>query len=426
MLAEGDLVKSEDLSRLAVRPSLRVVDTDARIVLEPMGRSAGEAPVIIEVSATVNRCDELAGDPLDVQGVVNGVYPNDIKVDEALAACRQAVQSSPNIPRFRHELGRVLYANGEYEAAIAEFKAAHEAGHVRSGQLLGRFYQLGAGVEKDPAKAVPFFQAAAERGDAYAQHSLGKAYLEGNGVAEDHRRGIELLTRAAESGHTFAMNQLGAEYLYGKKVQKDVERAHRYFQESYERGDVWGAMNLALLYRDGVAVEQDTGRAKELLTQAHQELHPYAGRLLALMLRKEGSTDRAQIFRLFRESADRGDAWGAYYSAEMMREDPDLVQEEGDDVRLLAFAISRNGGTPSERAAQALAAVPGERVNTEIQKVLVRLGSRDIEIDGVLGGKTRRAAELALGRPAPRSPAELLSELIAEEWISSKPRLDML
>ncbi|MCT7374125.1 caspase family protein [Chelativorans salis] len=426
MLSEGDLVKSEEVAQLAIRPSLRIVDTDARVVLEPVGRSAAEAPVVINVNASVNRCDELAGDALDIQGVVDGVYPNDIRVEEALAACREAVAASPGVARFHHQLGRALYASGDYEAAIAEFETAHAAGHVRSGQLLGRFYQLGAGVEKDPEKAIPLFQTAADRGDAYAQHSLGKAYLEGNGVPEDDRRGIELLTRAAEAGHTFAMNQLGAEYLYGNRVEKDAERAHRYFRESYERGDVWGAMNLALLYRDGEGVEKDTDRAKELLTQAHEGMHPYAGRLLALMLVDEGSTDQRSLFQLFRESADRGDATGALYAADMMQRDRSLMAEEGEDIWLLAFALSRNAGAASESARDALTAMSGRLVNSEIQRTLLRMGSRDVQVDGVLGPRTRQAAEAILGRPAPQAPHELLSELVAQEWISSRPRLDML
>lgn len=426
MLSEGDLVKSEDVARLGIRPSLRIIETDAKIVLKPVGQAAGDVPIVIDVKASVNRCDELAGDRLDIQGVSEGVYPNDIRIDEALAACQEAVAAAPDVARFRHELGRVLYARGEFDPALAEFKAALAAGHVRSGELLGRFYQYGAGVKKDPAAAIPLFETGAARGDAYAQYSLGKALMEGNGIKSDYRRGVELLTRAAESGHTFAMNQLGAEYLYGNRVPKDVERAHRYFRESYERKDIWGAMNLSLLYRDGIAVEQDTARSKELLMEAHQGLHPYAGRLLALTLLEEQDRDQQQIFRLFRESADRGDAWGAYYAAEMMRLDRKLVAEEGDDIRLLAHALGRGEGKPAERARQALAEIPEKLVNIEVQKALVRLGAKGIEADGVLGSRTRQAAEAMLGHPAPRSSYELLAELVAREWLLSKPRLDML
>jgi TPR repeat protein len=425
ILSEGDLVKAEDVTRLAIRPALRIIDTDAKIVLTPATASPREKPVVIQVNAELHACDRLAGDPLDIQGVVEGVYPNDIGLAEAEAACREAVSLYPAVPRFKHQLGRVLYAKGEYDQAIAQFQAALDAGHVRSGQLLGRFYQLGAGVKKEPEKAIPLFQAAAERGDAYAQHSLGLAFLRGNGTEVDVQRGIQLLTQASESGHTYAMNGLGAEYLYGERVAKDPERALRYFRESYERGDIWGAMNLALLYRDGVGLEQDTARAKELLMQAHQGLHPYAGRLLALMLREEGSTDQATIFRLFRESAERGDAWSAFYAAEMMRQDKSLMESEGEDIRLLALAVGRDAGTPSERAREALAGMPQRTVNMEIQRALVRFGAQGIEIDGAIGPRTREAIAAVLGSGSGASP-DLLGQLIAREWMDSNPRLDML
>src|SRR5690606_24231679 len=100
MLSEGDLVKAEDITRLAVRPALRIIDTDATVVLRPAVATKEEPPVVIKVNAAVDRCDELAGDPLDIQGVTEGVYPNDIRIPEAEAACRAAVEAHPDVARF--------------------------------------------------------------------------------------------------------------------------------------------------------------------------------------------------------------------------------------------------------------------------------------------------------------------------------------
>jgi TPR repeat protein len=424
MLVVGDLISAEDVERIAIRPALRA--GEGEVVLTPVSGLAEAVPLVIGVAASVNRCDELAADRLDIQGVAEGIFPNDLRADEAIAACREAIAEHPQVPRFRHQLGRALYANGEYDAAIVEFKAAWEAGHVRSGQLLGRFYQLGAGVEKDPSKAIPFFEAAAARGDPYAQHSLAKALIEGNGVEEDLQRGLDFYAKAVEAGHTYAMNGLGAAYLYGERVPKDVERAHSLFTASAARDDIWGVMNVGLLYRDGVVVEQDTARARALLTQAHEGMHPYAGRLIALMLRKEGSADQHEIFRLFRESADRGDAWSAFHAAEMMSADGSLMREPGENIRLYALALDREGGTPSERAGERLAGSDPAELNREIQKALIRLGAEGVEADGVLGTKTRNAARAILGGNVPQTPAELLADLIGREWIAGKPRLDML
>ena len=51
--------------------------------------------MVIAVDAEINACDELAAEPLDIQAVTEGVLPNDIKVDEALAACEKAVGDFP-------------------------------------------------------------------------------------------------------------------------------------------------------------------------------------------------------------------------------------------------------------------------------------------------------------------------------------------
>jgi hypothetical protein len=47
-------------------------------------------------------------------------------------------------------------------------------------------------------------------------------------------------------------------------------------------------------------------------------------------------------------------------------------------------------------------------------------------VDGVLGRQSRDAATTALGREAPKDTTALLIELTRKEWISSRPRLDML
>jgi TPR repeat protein len=425
MLSEGDLVKSEDVAQLTVRPSLRIVDTDAKIVLEPVGRSVREAPLVIQVNATVNGCDEQAGDPLDIQGVVEGVYPNDIRLDEALVACQEAVKLFPEVARFKHQLGRVLYARGHYDAAVEHLRGALDAGHVRSGYLLGRLHQLGGPLGRDPARAIPLFEAGAQRGDSYAQHALGRALVEGVGTKPDIQRGIELLTQAAEAGHTYAMNALGTEYLNGNRVEKDAERALRFFEESADRTDVYGLLNLGVLYRDGVGVEQDLDRARELFNRAHEGGHPRAGTVIGL-LRRTQDADAGELLGWFRESGARGDAWGAFHAANILKDNPALQQENGEMIRLLGLSASHQTPDVSERAKQALTGVDNRSVVEEIQRTLVRMGQDVGSVDGMLGTRSRQAVAAVLGGAAPGDERALLIELLRKEWIDSRPRLDML
>ena len=424
VLMLGDLVKAEDLPDVRVRPSLKSTG-EAQIVLAPAVVVPEARPVVIAVNAEVNACDQLAAEPLDIQAVTEGVYPNDIDIPKALEACRDAVAKFPDIARFKFQYGRALYADGQFDQALKMVQAALDEGHVRAGHFLGRLYQLGAAVPRDPAKAIPLYEAAARKGDPYAQYSLGRALVEGNGIRANVTRGIELMDRAVESGHTYALNQLGSEYLYGNHVAKDVDRALVMFEKSAGRGDVWGEVNLGLMYRDGVAVTKDPARARGLFDEANRKLHPYAATLIALMDRDTGASDES-LLALYRTSAARGDGWGAFYAAEIVAAHPPLAADPEEAVRLYALAVARPAGQASEDARAQLAVMPKDRLVRVSQEALRRLGAKDVEVDGVIGPKMRGAASTILGKTAPREPVDLLVEIVRHEWVGSTPRLDML
>lgn len=427
MLIVGDLVKAEDLPALKVRPALHAAGAAAKVVLTPVGGGNGAAePVVISVDARTNACDRLAAEPLDIQAVTEGVYPNDIRIAEALAACGKAVAEFPDVARFKFQFGRALYADGAFGRALPMIEAAVEGGHVRAGQFLGRLFQLGSGVPLDPARAVPLFEAASRRGDPYGQYSLGKALIEGNGAQADPAQGMALLAKAAESGHTYALNQLGSEYLSGRHVGKDVERARVMFEKSAGRGDVWGEVNLGLMYRDGLAVPQDRERARKLFAEANGKLHPYAATLMAMLDRAEGKNDGKALLALFRESAGRGDGWGAFYAARMIAADASLAERDGEAVHLYALAAARNAGKASGEARAALAGMAPQVIAVEVQKTLRVLGAPGVAVDGKLGRKAREAAAALLAAPPPADAVDLLVSLVRFEWVRSMPRLDML
>lgn len=426
MLIVGDVVKAEDLAGLKVRPALHA-EGEAKIVLTPVGASPADArPVVIDVDAKTNPCDTLAAEPLDIQAVTEGVFPNDIRIPDALAACAKAVADFPEVARFRFQYGRVLYADGQFDAALRMIRAAIDGGHVRAGQFLGRLYQLGSGVPLDPAAAVPLFRTAGDRGDPYGQYSLARALIDGTGTEPDVAEGMELLRKAAESGHTYALNQLGSEYLSGRRVGKDVERAYVMFEKSAGRGDVWGEVNLGLMYRDGLYVERDPARARKLFTDANDKLHPYAATLIAMLDRASGQGDARTLLPLFRESAARGDGWGAFYAAELVGADAALAEREGEAIHLYALAASRNAGKASAQSRDKLAALPADMLAREIQKTLRDLGASDVKVDGKLGPKAREAAAAILRTEPPADATDLLVALVRQEWVNSTPRLDML
>ncbi|MEM1048742.1 MAG: caspase family protein [Pseudomonadota bacterium] len=424
----GALFTTGELDKIGVRPASDAVGQTLNIEFEVAEtQTPTPGPLIaMQVAVTVNECDELAAEPLDVQGVSDGVLPNDIDVKRAMAACQHAVLTYPQQPRFKFQLARALYADGRFEEAVTYLREAKEAGHVRAGQLLGRLHQLGAGVDRDPAKAIGFFVEASEKGDPYAQYSLGRAYMEGNGVEQRLEDGVKLLVDAAQNGHTYALNQLGAEYLRGDKVEKDPERAHRFYSESVARGDIWGMVNMGLLYRDGIVVGKDVARAEALFQTAHAEGHPYAGTLIGMLVADRTPEKLVPRLDYFRESASRGDGWGAVFAGEVLRDNPSLQNRPGETIELFGLAAAFKAANPKDRGRKALDGYSRREIASTIQRVLKRVGHYDGAIDGAFGPQSRRALTAYMPDAPSGALADTLVALLWKEWIDGRPRLDLL
>ncbi|MDW6025434.1 caspase family protein [Mesorhizobium sp. BAC0120] len=426
VVSSGDLFRTADVRHLVIRPSLAAAGEKLAVNLVPATADGNTKPVAITVAAAVNKCDELAAEPFDIQGVTEGVLPNEIDVQAAGEACKQAVAQYPDVARFKYQYGRGLYAKGDFDGAVEQFKSAYDQGHVRAGYMLGRFYQLGVGVERDPAKAVTYFEAGTKKGDPYAQYSLAKTLIQGNGIAVDVDRGMKLLMSAAESGHTYALNQLGFEYRNGKNIGQDLPRAVSFFQKSTNRGDVWGMVNLGILYRDGQGVDKNTGKALDLFKQAEKGGQPEAGTLIGQLLLDTGNASPDEVLGWYRKSAELGQAWCAVTAADFIAAHPDLAKDSGEGIRYYALAASQNTGDVSKTARAALAHLSDKAIASEVQATLARMGHDTGRINGKLGSSTRKAAVAVLGAGAPKDSRELLVQLVRKEWITSRPRLDML
>jgi|GEM_PF-1273163 len=122
-------------------------------------------------------CDYLAAEPYNNLGIP-GVEFDSIKVDEAIPACRKAVESDPENPRFVHNLARALDAARRFD------------------------------------EAVPLYRAAAEKGFVFAENNLGVMMLNGQGTEQDFQAGAEWLLKASKQGYRQArVNLTGIDFL---------------------------------------------------------------------------------------------------------------------------------------------------------------------------------------------------------------------
>src|SRR5207249_4767422 len=91
---------------------------------------------------------------------------------------------------------------------IEEVKAKAEAGDAESQVELGRRYDEGAGVAKDPGEAVKWYRKAVEQNYALAQTDLGMCYYNGDGVWKDQVEAYKWLLLAARQGDEHAKKNM--------------------------------------------------------------------------------------------------------------------------------------------------------------------------------------------------------------------------
>ncbi|UCI27261.1 tetratricopeptide repeat protein [Mesorhizobium sp. B2-8-5] len=209
-----------------------------------VGNAAKRATM--KLSPGADPCDQAAGEPLDLQGVVSGRLPNEIG-GGALETCEAAVKSYPDIARFRYELGRALLAAGRIDEARQAIQEAADKGHIRALFALGSIASSGTGTAVDASKANGLYSKASDNGDPYALAAWGRALFNGIGVERDTGKGLDLLLQAAAMGHVDAMKELAVIFTEGRNgVPADPARALAFLKAGMERQDVYSMGVLGL------------------------------------------------------------------------------------------------------------------------------------------------------------------------------------
>ncbi len=104
--------------------------------------------------------------------------------------------------------GYQSYLQGDYEAALQEWRPLAELGDAEAQYNLGVLYDEGACLKQDLGIAAEWYHKAAEQGFVDAQANLGMMYYHGQGVDRDHGKAAHWLERAASSGDSEASDLL--------------------------------------------------------------------------------------------------------------------------------------------------------------------------------------------------------------------------
>jgi TPR repeat protein len=194
------------------------------------------ALLVIPAHAVQTECDRLAAHPWDPNRIGKGVPWNELNASLAISACKTALSSDPDNPRYRFQYGRALHKAGEYAEAIEQYRRAAKQGYGAAQGSLGMLYAFGKGVKRNDATAVEWLRKAAILDFAPSQDKLAWGYLYGTGIQRDPTEAMRWFRKAAAQGYAPAQCKIGEMYHFGKGVQKDDAQAMEWFRKAAAQG----------------------------------------------------------------------------------------------------------------------------------------------------------------------------------------------
>lgn len=234
---------------------------------------------------------------------------------------------------------RNVYIDGRYEAALAVLLPAALAGNANAQNIVGDAFDLGLGVERNPAKAREWWEKSAGQGFSKAQFNLGRMLAMGReGVSRDADLAEKHLKDAAAQGNAEAFNELGLIYALGRGRAVDHAKAADFYRQGAEQGSIIAMSNLGAAYATGKGVETDMAQAHDWIGKAAAGGEAQALHNLAVLYRDglHVATDKVVAYHLFRASQTRGYAKAGHQIADMMRAEDSPF---GSPVQALAYCL---------------------------------------------------------------------------------------
>ena len=148
------------------------------------------------------------------------------------------------------------------EKMLAQLRKAADLGLARAQFTLGLLYELGDGVDVDPAQAVAWYRKAADQGFAKAQNNLANAYRTGRGIDADAAAAAGWYRKAADAGNPTAQFNLGTMLFFmDQGISMDMPAAVKWFQKSADQGNSRAQFELSIAYANGLGIQHDSEKS---------------------------------------------------------------------------------------------------------------------------------------------------------------------
>ena len=216
----------------------------------------------------------------ELKGSVNTSTPSTVGSGATSSSSRPTPVPTTTPPSYKYDPGKAAFIEGknlfdakDYSNALPKFKTAAQLGYAESYAYLGRAYQYGYGVEKNPYTAVSWYRQGADKGDAESQYRLGDCYYKGTGVTKDLTQAFKLFMKSAEQGNALAQTAVGVCYRNGYGVTKDETEAVKWYRRAAEGGNQTAQYNLGLCYQYGRGVTANKQEAIHWYQMAADQGH---------------------------------------------------------------------------------------------------------------------------------------------------------
>ncbi len=143
------------------------------------------------------------------------------------------------------------------------FQYGTDAGVPAAMSELGRCYDEGIGVERDPIKAVEFVKRGVAGNDPMGYAICAYYNLHGHNVAVNTSLGFKMAKKASKNN--LGLNNLAKCYAHGIGVQRDPLKAFKLLTENVEvHKDGFSILAVAESYEEGMGVQANLGKVAEL------------------------------------------------------------------------------------------------------------------------------------------------------------------
>ena len=160
------------------------------------------------------------------------------------------------------------YVRADAEKSIYWARLAADQGLSMAQAHLGKFYEMGVGVERDYARAAGLFRKAADQGDPVGALRLAGLHLASYGVPQDDAMAPALFRQAADQNLPAAAHYYADSLIVGRGIAKDEQAAVAWYFKAAELGWLQSPRLLAAFYFDGKLVPRDMVEASKWLQVA--------------------------------------------------------------------------------------------------------------------------------------------------------------